>query len=94
MRIQTFGLVVTLCAFPLTTQAPDARQQLAAYLNRIAVRASARKRIESLSPRELREHPRLRRVDRLEARLEAQCHLVFWLDFCRSHSWRILIWAA
>jgi cephalosporin-C deacetylase-like acetyl esterase len=36
MRIQTFGLAVALCAIPLTAQAPDARQQLVAYLNRIA----------------------------------------------------------
>jgi hypothetical protein len=36
MRIQTFGLAAVLCAFPLTAQAPDARQQLIAYLNRIA----------------------------------------------------------
>jgi cephalosporin-C deacetylase-like acetyl esterase len=36
MRIQSFGLAAVLCAIPLTAQAPDARQQLVAYLNRIA----------------------------------------------------------
>ena len=36
MRIRTFGLAVALCATSLTAQAPDARQQLVAYLNRIA----------------------------------------------------------
>jgi cephalosporin-C deacetylase-like acetyl esterase len=36
MRIRTLRAALALCAIPLAAQAPDARQQLVAYLNRIA----------------------------------------------------------
>ncbi len=36
MRIRTFGLALAVCAIPVIAQAPDARQQLVAYLNHIA----------------------------------------------------------
>ena len=47
MRIRTFGLTLA-CAIPLTAQAPDARQQLVDYLNRIAF-AQLQQRVQTIA---------------------------------------------